>query len=254
VSGDLVWGEERGQGPRLVPVHEVAITLEAGGWPQALARRDEIDAHFARRQAANPHLWNGDILLLGEHRLAEGVLAGRARQSDFAAFLWWRDLGWPDLGLINVFALAAIEGADGAFLMGVMGPHTSTAGRIYFPGGTPDLADVTADGRVDLEGSVWRELAEETGLGPADVAHDLGFTAVIDGPRLALLRRLVLTDEAEPARARIRAFLAGDAEPELADMALFRNENDITPQLAASIAPFALAYMRHRWQAGRRGP
>lgn len=243
MSADAVWGEIGHQDRRVAPVLSVSLVLEDGGWPEAEARRGEIEAHFAARQAANPHLWNGDVLLLRAHHFADGHLEGRVRQSDFAAFLWWRDQGWPDLGMVNVFALAALEGADGAFLMGVMGAHTSSAGRIYFPGGTPDLSDLSADGRLDLEASVWRELQEETGLAAADVARDAGFTAVFDGPRLALLRRLVLPEPAQDAAHRIRAFLARDRLPELSDMAIVRNVRDITPQMA----PFAVAYMRQRW-------
>jgi len=249
VSADAVWGTDT-QDRRIAPVLSLSVTLEDGGWPEAEARRDEIDAHFAARQADNPHLWNGDILLLRDHRFEGGRLEGRVRRTDFASFLWWRDQGWPDLGMTNLFALAALEGADGAFLMGVMGAHTSSAGRIYFPGGTPDLSDLTADGRLDLEASVWRELAEETGLAPADVARDAGFTAVLDGPRLALLRRLVLPGSAEDAARRIRAFLARDALPELSDMAIVRNVRDISPQMA----PFAVAYIRHLWSVARPQP
>lgn len=247
MSADAVWGENGGTGQRIAPVLSVSLELETGGWPEADAHRGEVESHFQRRQADNPHLWNGDILLLRRHAFTEGRLEGQARLTDFAAFLWWRDQGWPDLGMVNVFALAALEGADGGFLMGVMGPHTSSAGRIYFPGGTPDPSDLTAQGKVDLEGSVWRELTEETGLTSADVAQDLGFTAVFDGPRLALLRRLVLKEEAEAARERIRAFLRREHLPELSDMAIFHRPADVTPALHPFVAPFALAYLRHRW-------
>ncbi|WP_234053257.1 MULTISPECIES: NUDIX hydrolase [unclassified Xanthobacter] len=243
MSADAVWGTITHEDRRIAPVLSLSLTLEAGGWPEADARRDEIAAHFAARQAANPHLWNGDILLLRSHRFGQGHLEGRVRQTDFASFLWWRDQGWPDLGMVNIFALAALEGADGGFLMGVMGAQTSSAGRIYFPGGTPDLSDLTADGHLDLEASLWRELQEETGLCRADMGHDGGFIAVFDGPRLALLRRLVLPQGAQDAAGRIRAFLADDPMPELSDMAIVRNVKDISPQMA----PFAVAYMRHRW-------
>lgn len=250
MSDDAVWGQLDEEGRRVAPVRHLRLRLEPGGWPEAEAHRAEIDHHFAARQAANPHLWNGDILLMRGHQFTDGVLDGQVRLADFASFLWWRDQGWPDLGMINIFALAALEGADGAFLMGVMGPHTSTAGRIYFPGGTPDPNDLTPDGTLDLAGSVWRELLEETGLGPDDVACDAGFTAVFDGPRLALLRRLILPEPAAVAAARIRAFLAREAQPELADMAIVRNGKDISSQMA----PFAVAYMRDRWGGAPSAP
>lgn len=249
MSTDPLWGVDVTTDRRVVPVRGLDLVLEPGGWPEAEACRVEIDAHFARRQAANPHLWNGAILLLRDHAFADGVLRGRFRQTDFASFLWWRDLGWPqDLNAVNAFALAAIESADGAFLMGVMGSHTSSAGRIYFPGGTPDLSDVTAHGAVDLEASAWRELQEETGLARADVALDGGFFAVFDGPRLGLMRRLVLKAGTDAAVAQVRRFLARETLPELADLAAVRAAADLTPQMA----PFAVDYMQARWAAGGR--
>ena len=206
-------------------------------------RRGEIEAHFARRAADNPHLWNGPILLLARHGFADGVLSGAFRQTDFAAFTFWRDEGWKDEGMVNAFALAAIEGLDGGFVLGVMGPHTASAGRIYFPGGTPDPSDITADNRVDLHASMLRELTEETGLLPADILRDDGFTGLFDGPRVALMGRLVFDAPAEDLAARIRTFLAAEAEPELADVAVVKSEADLTP----AMAPFAVDYMRWRW-------
>ena len=65
--------------------------------------------------------------------------------------------------------------ADGAFLLGVMGPHTINAGRIYFPCGTPDRSDIVG-GKVDLDLSVRRELKEETGLDVAEFTAEPGWT------------------------------------------------------------------------------
>lgn len=237
-------GSGRAAGMDIHPVTALDLRLEAGGWPELDGRAGDIAAHFARRQEDSPALWNGPVLLMRrDFRLSRGVLSGRFRRSDFATFLWWREAGWPDLGMVNAFALAAIEGSDGGFVLGVMGAHTSMAGHIYFPGGTPDPDDVTADGTVDLAGSVFRELHEETGLAAADVAADGGFTAICDGPRVALLRRLVFAEPAEALAIRIRAFLAGEDRPELADVAVVHAEADLTDR----IAPFAVAYMRRRW-------
>lgn len=238
------WPKERWPTDRrIAPVLGLDLAFEAGGWSEMEPRRAEIEAHFARRAADNPFLWNGPILLMRRHAFAGGVLSGAFRQTDFAAFTYWRDAGWRDEGMVNAFALAAIEGSDGGFVLGVMGPHTASAGRIYFPGGTPDPSDVTPEGRVDLHASMLRELAEETGLSASDISRDAGFTAIFDGPRVALMGRLVFDAPAQELAARIRAFLAREERPELADVAVVRSEADITP----AMAPFAADYMRWRW-------
>lgn len=243
MTTDAGWGFKWNVDRRIAPVHRLDLRAEPGGWPELEAQRAEVDAHFARRAADNPHLWNGPILLLRDYTFADGVLSGGFRHTDFAAFTFWRDEGWRDLGMVNAFALAAIEGADGGFILGVMGPTTASAGRTYFPGGTPDPSDITADGRVDLHASMLRELEEETGLLPSDIARDDGFTGLFDGPRVALLGRLVFDAPADALAARIRAFLAREEQPELSDVAVVHSEADITPQMA----PFAVDYMRARW-------
>ncbi|MFS8035655.1 NUDIX hydrolase [Xanthobacter sp. AM11] len=244
MSGTGDWGVSWQVERRIAPVHTLDLRVAPGGWPEAEAHRAEIDAHFAGCQSVNPHLWNGPVLLLRERAFAAGALSGTFRHTDFAAFTWWRDAGWRDLGMVNAFALAAIEGSDGGFVLGVMGAHTASAGRTYFPGGTPDPDDITPAGTVDLHGSMLRELAEETGLTPADIARDEGFTGIFDGPRVALLGRLVFDAPAQELARRIRAFLAREAEPELADVAVVHGEDDLTPQMA----PFAVDYMRARWR------
>ncbi|WP_204278261.1 NUDIX hydrolase, partial [Escherichia coli] len=65
--------------------------------------------------------------------------------------------------------------------------HTANAGKIYFPGGTPDLGDVVGS-RVDLDGSVRRELAEETGLSPEELTIEDGFWLREDDKRTAFVK------------------------------------------------------------------
>ncbi len=234
------WDEE---GRRIVPVRALDFVLEPGGWPELEPQRAEIDSYFAARVAANPHLWNGAVLMLRHSHLDDGVLRGTFRRTDFASFLWWKAQGWMNMGLRNAFSLAALEGSDGGFVLGVMGPQTSAAGQIFFPCGTPDLSDITPDGRVDLAASALRELAEETGLLPGDIAQDHGLMAVYDGPRLALLRQLVFSEPAEELATRIRSFLARENLPELSDVVVVHREQDMLP----AIAPFAADYIRARW-------
>ena len=72
-------------------------------------------------------------------------------ETDFKAFLAWRDFGMPAAGIRNAFGMAALISADGAFILGEMASHTANAGRIYFASGTPDPSDILSE-TVDIEG------------------------------------------------------------------------------------------------------
>src|SRR6185437_10809640 len=111
-------------------------------WPFAVERRAEIDAHFAMLRRDKPALFNGRVLVQHSHEIAGAALRGEYLETDFASFIAWRDWGFPDTTMRNCFGLGALRGSDGGFLLGVMGAHTANAGRIYFPGGTPDPSDV----------------------------------------------------------------------------------------------------------------
>ena len=80
--------------------------------------------------------------------------------------------------------MAALRGADGAFLLGEMAPHTVNGGQIYFPAGTPDPSDVVA-GRVDLDASARRELFEETGVRAEETIIGATWKVVFAGWRIA---------------------------------------------------------------------
>ena len=231
-------------GAEIVSLERLELTHTRQPWAFAKARRSEIDAHFARVSGDNPHLWNGQVLVLHDFVLDQSVFRGSYLQTDFASFLAWRDWDFPDRSIHNCFGQAALRAADGAFLLGVMGAHTANAGRMYFAGGTPDPADVVGDA-VDLSGSVLRELTEETGLTLADAVPEPGWHAVFSGARIAMLKVLNAPQPAAVLRRRILDFLAREARPELADVAVVRGPADLDDRMPV----FVSAFLQHVWRA-----
>ena len=148
--------------PRIEKVVEIEIRLRPRLWDFATERATEIEAHWQKRLQANPHLYNGKVLLAADvtrdATLAGTRLRGMCFVVEFKTFLAWQAFGHPG-DARNLFALAALRSADGAYLLGEMAAWTANAGKIYSPGGTPDLSDII-DGVLYLEGSVLRELAE----------------------------------------------------------------------------------------------
>jgi 8-oxo-dGTP pyrophosphatase MutT (NUDIX family) len=226
----------------VIAIERLELRFAPARWAFAEERRSEIVAHFADLRRARPALWNGRVLLLHQWSLADGVFRGAYLETDFASFIAWRDWDFPDPTVRNSFSMGALQAADGAFLLGVMGAHTANAGKIYFPCGTPDPNDIAGD-RVDLDGSVRRELAEETGLDAATLNLEPGWTTVFAGPRIAQIKVLRSDETAAVLRARIMDHLRQEPQPELADIRIVRGPADLDPMMPA----FVVAFLRHRW-------
>jgi 8-oxo-dGTP pyrophosphatase MutT (NUDIX family) len=126
---------------------------------------------------------------------------------------------------------------------GEMGQHTANAGRIYFPSGTPDLDDVRGDA-LDIEGSVAREVEEETGLAPADYRPAAHWDCIYTGPSVAMIRLLRVELPAEALRARIEANLARQHQPELAGIHLVRGIGDLTAAMPRFVTAFIEAHLK----------
>ncbi|WP_128927216.1 NUDIX hydrolase [Bradyrhizobium guangxiense] len=206
-------------------------------WPFAEERRADIAVHFAEKQRERPKLWNGRVLLGRDAVFTDDHLAATYFETDFASFLAWRDWGFPDAAVFNGFGMGALRTSDGAFVMGEMAQHTSNAGRIYFPSGTPDLNDVKG-GVLDIPGSVVRELAEETGLTAADYTVEVDWHCVVSGRAIAMIKVLNLDMPGDQARARIEANLAREDEPELSAIHLVRGMSDLTPTMPRFVTAF----------------
>jgi 8-oxo-dGTP pyrophosphatase MutT (NUDIX family) len=228
---------------QIFPVTSLDLRFEPAPWRFVLERRAEIDAHFVKVQAEKPELWNGRILLMRRWSLNGAALQGAYMEVDFASLLAWRDFGFPDRAIFNCFGMAALRGADGAYLLGEMASTTANAGRIYFPAGTPDADDIVDD-KVDLAGNVMRELAEETGLTADDVEVASDWTCVRVGQRLAMMRELRAREVADALRARILAHLPHDPHQELVDIHIVRGPDDVDHK---RMPPWITEYFRHVW-------
>ncbi len=235
----------RSAGPQsVVEVDAVDCRFEPRPWAFADECAGDIATHWAEALARKPKMFDGRVLLMhrGSVETAPNgarVFRGAYLETAFSAFLYWRDIGLPEAGVRNGFGMACLVSADGAFLLGEMGGHTANAGAVYFASGTPDPSDVRGD-RVDIEGSIARELEEETGLDPATLAFDPGMTLVMDDCRVGFMKRVRAPETAEALVARIGAFLSQDPQPELARMHVIGSVAEIGPTVQVTAA----AYLR----------
>jgi 8-oxo-dGTP pyrophosphatase MutT (NUDIX family) len=231
------------------PVSSIEARLLDEDWPWAVENRELVEAHWRRLTAANPALYRGRVLIRRAQALADGRLSLGYVETDYASFIAFRDHGFPDPSAGNSFAMAALRASDGAYLLGEMAAHTANAGKVYFPAGTPEPGDVLPDGTVDLAGSVLRELEEETGLAEAEVEVTGEWHAVFAGSRTAMMHELRAKLPAEAVRARIRAFLARETRPELADMRIVRSPADIDEE---AMPAFMQGFLRFALERDQR--
>jgi hypothetical protein len=227
----------------VVPVERVELEIAPWEWPFVAQRRAQIDAYFADQRRRNPTLWNGQLLLLKGHSVADGVLRGTLFETDYASLLAGLEWGAIGPGVKACFAVAALVSADDACLVGIMAPYTRNAGQMLFPSGSLDPADVI-DGKLDLDASVQRELGEETGLGSQEVRPDSPWYAVGAGPRLPVARIMRAREPAEMLRQRILSNLAAQRAPEFTDFQIIRGPCTAHP----AMPPWMQALCAHIWR------
>jgi 8-oxo-dGTP pyrophosphatase MutT (NUDIX family) len=225
-----------------IRIRRLELAFAPRPWPFAEEHRADIARYFEELQQAKPALWNGRMLLLHHHALEGDVFRGGYLETDYASFVAWRDWGFPDTTVTHCVALGALRASDGAFLLGVMNAHTLNAGKVYFPAGVPDPSDIV-DGMVDLDGSVRREVAEETGLDGDAYAAEPGWHSVLARSAIAHFKLLQARESAPVLRERIRAHLAREAQPELADIRIVRGPVDLDPMMPISV----LTFLRYLW-------
>ncbi len=211
---------------RIIPIKGVDIRFVEGAWPLPDDLRASVAPRWAEMIAANPHLWDGRIIGVTPPTIdADGILRAEAKEDAFSAFLTWREAGFPQIGIHNLFGSALIISKDDFMIFGLMGEDTANAGKIYPAGGSLEPRDVLPDGRIDVARSTEWELQEETGLNHADAR--LGkLVAVLDGPRISIGQAFHFDATADDLVARIRANLEMQEHRELADVISLRRAED----------------------------
>jgi 8-oxo-dGTP pyrophosphatase MutT (NUDIX family) len=234
-----VSGVENG---RIIALDRVEAKVEPYDWVFAREKEPEIATHWAAISAGKPAMFNGKVMLQHRATIENGIFRAGYFETDYAAFMSWRDFGHPGPVVRNGFAMAALKSADGAFLLGKMGEHTANPGKVYFAAGTPDREDVRPDGSLDLAGSVTRELCEETGLRLDEIVVDESWTAVILEGRIAFMRPVSVPLPAEEARTLMLSRMAEQEEPELSDIVVIRKLAECE---SYDMPPFMRRYLAH---------
>ena len=232
---------------RSTSVARVANRLAPHDWRFAGDEAARIDARWAELTATKPGLFDGRVLLSRDLAIADDVLGGTSFETGYKPFLCWREFGYPGEPVKNLFAMPALRGSDGAFLLGRMSASTANAGRLYFPAGTPEPADVGPDGYVDYEGSILRELEEETGIAPGEVTLDARWTIVFAGPLVACMKVVRSPLTSAVLIERVAGFIAGQDKPELDALVAVACPDDFD---AAHMPPFMLHYLAEALQQG----
>ena len=230
--------ESRPFGFEVLPLARIEARLVAYDWAWARDHAERIAENWERRRAARPALFDGPVLLACGCVIADGLCRVDFFETRYSRFIAYRDGGAPDGRVANAFAAIVPWSADGAVLMGEMGPHTANAGQVYFPCGTPDCDDVRGDA-VDLAGSAGRELLEETGLALPEEAGESWMLLRGDG-QLAFLRPVRFGESAESLSARMERHRLREADPELAGFVIVRGDGEMDD---ARMPPFVRAYL-----------
>lgn len=190
------------------------LTASNWHWPFEASAAEPIAANWAKRTAGNPHFFNGRIFMMRNVAFGDPFTAD-VFETDFAAFLYWRENGFPDASVHDGFGSALLRAADGSIILGRQGFGHINAGLTYLPGGFIDPRDRDANGHIDIAASVAREIGEETGVAPESLKQSPGFIITRCGPSVSIAVEFVSPLATHALLAAISAHIAAGADPEL---------------------------------------
>ncbi|MDR6818440.1 8-oxo-dGTP pyrophosphatase MutT (NUDIX family) [Neorhizobium sp. 2083] len=197
------------------------LSVLPGPHPLYAAHQSEIEANWELEAAANPHLFNGQMVLQNRLSFRDGVIVGEAHVIPYSTLLWWRKQRDP-AGAFHLFGFAVLVSSDGAIIAVRMSERTANPGQVYCAAGSLDLLDIV-DGKLDLQANMRREVLEETGLDLDEARVEPQFFASHSGHRVVGFRFYRFDLAAEQMLARIAAHMVHDEEKEIAGAVAIRS-------------------------------
>lgn len=199
-------------------VRSCELQLKTEAWGFAEERAGEIAEHWRRRQSENPDLFDGRVLMMLAPAIMDDVLRAELLATDFKAYLFWRESGFPDAEIFDGFGSALVRSVEGHVLLGRQRGGNINSGLAYLPGGFIDERDVGSGGNVDIGASIARELTEETGLCAEDLLRPPGFFITRFRSQISIAQEFRSDLTSEALRAKILAAIAKQDDPELDDI------------------------------------
>lgn len=220
----------------IFPLSGIDVSVVPGAHPLQALKRAEIDRNWEAEHAANPALFNGEMLLHRDIHLGpDGVVRASAHLTSYATMLWWRKQADRPVAE-HLFPIAVPVTTDGAVLAIEMAAHTANGGRVYCAAGSLDAHDIV-EGRVDFAGNMRREVAEEIGMDLASMTPLSGYFGVRCNRAVTLFRAFGLGFDAGEAIARVRAHMARDDEKEIAGPVIIRRADTAARNYPAFMTP-----------------
>jgi hypothetical protein len=220
----------------IFPLSGADIVVDGSEHPVLTAHQAEIEANWQIEHAANPMLYNGQMLLHRNLRIdSSGMLRGSGHLVPYSTMLWWRKQ--PDRPLAeHLFPLAIPLTCDGAVLAIEMAAHTANAGHVYCAAGSLDGHDIV-NGTVDLDSNMHREVAEETGIDLSLAASVSPYYGLRINRSFTVFRIYQMAFSADEAVARIRLHMEQDEEKEIAGPVIIRDGHAEGRNYAAFMPP-----------------
>jgi len=218
----------------ILPVDDIDVVLDPSPHPFERNNAEAIAANCQREIIAKPALFDGTVVLLSELGYEGGRLFGRCHAVRYSTFMYWRT---DRVGTVaHAFAHPMLVTKDNALVAIRMAAHTVNAGRVYFAAGSFEPEDFP-DGRVDPHGNMVREVMEETGLDISGTQRGERHYALATERGTVIFRRYFLDADAETVAARIRDFVASEAEPEIEEPVVIRDARDLPQGLMPHMKP-----------------
>jgi 8-oxo-dGTP pyrophosphatase MutT (NUDIX family) len=217
----------------VVPVLSAEIALDPAPHPFETENTVAIEENWERETAANPALFNGEVMLLSRLRYREARLEGSCHMVRYATFLLWRR-SRPIGSAEHAYAHAMPVTSDNALVLVRMAAHTANANRVYFAAGSFEPQDFRAE-KADIDFNMMREVREETGIDLKGLDRDPHYHLRSAAGATVIFRRYFLGEPAQQVAERIRDFVAREEEPEIAEPVIVRSAADLPDNPALHI-------------------